>query len=304
MAGILPINQVASFTPTQQDALTQIATTYAPARGYMQGAADLYGQARNSAPPVNNMFGQAQDFYSRAGQYLNQGTQQFTPEQYTQGVQGFMNPYTNEVVNNASNDIARQAAILRTGAGGTGGMASNFGAFGSDRQGVVDSSINRDALQQTGNVAGQLRYQGFNDASNNYLNQFNQNNANNLSAAGLSGQMGGALNSAGLTGFNSLGNMALTGTQLQANNQQNWYAPQLLRLRAGNQIQQQNQNVLNAINGSQTAPTTYLANAANPFLSGANETASSPSSLSTLGGYMNVGAGIANQFPSLNNIFG
>jgi len=300
MAGVLPLTQ-ASFNPIQMDALTQIGTTYAPSRGYMQGAADLYNQARNSSPNVSGMFGTAQDLYGRANQFLTNGTQSFTPDQYASGVQGYFNPYENTVVGNASADIARQAAILRSGAGGA---ASGMGAFGSDRQGVVDSMINRDALEQTANMAGQLRYQGWNDASTNFLNQFNQNNANNLSAAGLAGQMGGALNSAGLTGFNSLGNMAMTGTQLQANNMQNWYAPQLMRLQAGNQIQQQNQNVLNAISGAQSAPTTYLAGAAQPFLGGSNETASKPSSLSTLGGYLNVGAGIANQFPSLSNIFG
>ena len=36
MAGILPINQVASLPQVSQDALTQIATTYAPARGYIR----------------------------------------------------------------------------------------------------------------------------------------------------------------------------------------------------------------------------------------------------------------------------
>lgn len=293
MAGIMPVDQVASLNPTQRGALETIATTYAPGRGYMQGAADIYGQATQSAPPVSGMFGQAQDMYSRAGSYLNQGTQQFTPEQYQQGVQGYFNPYENQVVGNASNDIARQAAILRSGAGGA---ANSMGAFGSDRQGVVDSSINRDALQQTGNMAGQLRYQGYNDASNAYLNQFNQNNQNNLSAAGMAGQMGGALNSAGISGYNSLGQMALTGTQLQADNQKNWYLPQVMRLNAGNQIQAQNQSMLDAYNGSMTQPTSYLAGAASPFLSGQNETASKPSTLSQLAGYAQTAGSLLSGF--------
>lgn len=283
--GVMPLDQIASFSPVQRDALSNIATTYAPSQGYMSGAGQMYRQATSSAPGVSGMFGQANDLYGRAGQFLTQGTQQFTPDQFQQGVQSYMNPYTNEVVNNTSQDIARQAAILRTGAGGASGMASNMGAFGSDRQGVVDSTINRDALQQTGNTAGQLRYQGYNDASTNYLNQFNQGNANNLSAAGMAGQMGGALNSAGLQGFGQLGQMAQTGIDLQRGNQENWYRPQTMRLGAGNQIQQQNQSVLDAINGVRSAPTSYLAGAAAPFLGGSNETASKPSTLSQLGGY-------------------
>jgi len=109
---------------------------------------------------------------------------------------------------------------------------------------------------------------------------------NNLSAAGMAGQMGGALNSAGLQGFGQLGQMAQTGIDLQRGNQENWYRPQTMRLGAGNQIQQQNQSVLDAINGVRSAPTSYLSAAANPFLSNnSNETASKASGLSQLGSY-------------------
>jgi len=269
VAGALPTQQFAGYNPMYQAGEEALVNTALAGPGI--SGTDLAAQMA------------AYGGVYQPGQITAQQTN-LSMGQGPGSIGSYMNPYTNEVVNNTSQDIARQAAILRTGAGGSSGMASNMGAFGSDRQGVVDSTINRDALQQTGNTAGQLRYQGYNDASTNFLNQFNQGNANNLSAAGMAGQMGGALNSAGLQGFGQLGQMAQTGIDLQRGNQENWYRPQTMRLGAGNQIQQQNQSVLDAINGVRSAPTSYLSAAANPFLSNnSNETASSPSTLSRLG---------------------
>lgn len=71
---------------------------------------------------------------------------------------GYTNPWENQVVGNALNDIdlQRQRAIS-----GGQGAATLSGAFGGSRHGVADSLTNEAALRESGNTAAGLRAQGF-----------------------------------------------------------------------------------------------------------------------------------------------
>jgi hypothetical protein len=98
------------------------------------------------------------------------GTRQFAPyAEYNLGmVQQYMNPYENQVVQNALADIERQ----RQGQiSAEGARATAARAFGGSRQGVTRSLVDEAALRNAGNLSAQLRQAGFAQAQNLGLSQ-------------------------------------------------------------------------------------------------------------------------------------
>ena len=83
-------------------------------------------------------------------------------------VQQYMNPYQEEVINNAMKDIERQRQI-QTAAEGAQATASR--AFGGSRQAVQRALVDEAALRQSGALGAQLRQQGFTQAQNLALQQ-------------------------------------------------------------------------------------------------------------------------------------
>ncbi len=83
-------------------------------------------------------------------------------------VQQYMNPYQEEVINNAMKDIERQRQI-QTAAEGAQATASR--AFGGSRQAVQRALVDEAALRQSGTLGAQLRQQGFTQAQNLALQQ-------------------------------------------------------------------------------------------------------------------------------------
>jgi hypothetical protein len=98
------------------------------------------------------------------------GAKQFAPfPEYNLGmVQKYMNPYESQVVQNTLADIerARQMQIAQEGA-----QATAAKAFGGSRQAVTRSLVDEAALRNAGNLAAQLRQQGFTQAQNLGLTQ-------------------------------------------------------------------------------------------------------------------------------------
>jgi hypothetical protein len=98
------------------------------------------------------------------------GQKQFAafPEYNLGMVQKYMNPYENQVVQNAMADIerARQGQISAEGAAATAAKA-----FGGTRQAVTRSLVDEAALRNAGTLAAQLRQTGFSQAQNLGLSQ-------------------------------------------------------------------------------------------------------------------------------------
>jgi len=90
------------------------------------------------------------------------------PEYNLSMVQRYMNPYESQVVQGALGDIerARQMQIAQEGA-----QATAAKAFGGTRQAVARSLVDEAALRNAGNLAAQLRQQGFTQAQNLGLSQ-------------------------------------------------------------------------------------------------------------------------------------
>ena len=73
----------------------------------------------------------------------------------------YMNPYTQQVIQNTQQDIMRggQMAFNELGA-----QATRAGAFGGSRHGVAQGELSRGLTQQMGNIAAQQRLGGFQNA--------------------------------------------------------------------------------------------------------------------------------------------
>jgi hypothetical protein len=111
------------------------------------------------------------------------------------GISGYMNPYTNEVIGNATNDVNRLTQMQQQQ---NAANAARSGAFGGSRHGLVEATTNSEAQRNLGDMAGNLRMQGFNTAANLSGQDIN----NRLTGAGglLSGA--GTLNNLGTSAFN------------------------------------------------------------------------------------------------------
>jgi hypothetical protein len=76
-------------------------------------------------------------------------------------IPAFQNPYTQQVIDTSMADLERQRLMQQNQ---LGAQASAAGAFGGSRQGIAEAETNRAFAQQGGQLAAQLRAQGFESA--------------------------------------------------------------------------------------------------------------------------------------------
>ena len=106
-----------------------------------------------------------------------------------QAFRGFFDPFTTDVIQQAEQDIARQGAIQENA---LNAQAVNAGAFGGSRQGIQNTELGRNILDQQARTAAQLRLAGFGQAQ-----QLAQNRAQQLGQLGQA-QLQGAQTLGGL----------------------------------------------------------------------------------------------------------
>jgi hypothetical protein len=111
------------------------------------------------------------------------------------GISTYMNPYTNEVIGNATNDVNRLTQMQQQQ---NAANAARAGAFGGSRHGLVEATTNSEAQRNLADMSGNLRMQGFNNAAN-----FSNPDIGNR-FAGAGGMLSGAgmLNNLGTSAFN------------------------------------------------------------------------------------------------------
>ena len=119
----------------------------------------------------------------------------YNPQQFQQNVQGFMNPYQQNVIDTTMNRLA-QARAERDAA--TKAQLASSRAFGNDRRGVYEAQLAGEQDRATAETLANLYNQGYGQAAN-------------LAAALPSQQLAGA---AALAGY---GNQALQQQQTYAN---------------------------------------------------------------------------------------
>jgi len=111
------------------------------------------------------------------------------------GISTYMNPYTNEVIGNATNDVNRLTQMQQQQ---NAANAARAGAFGGSRHGLVEATTNSEAQRNLGDMAGNLRMQGFNNAAN----FANQDIGNRFAGAGGMLAGAGTLSNLGTSAFN------------------------------------------------------------------------------------------------------
>lgn len=132
-----------------------------------------------------------------------------SPSTIASGMGMYQNPYENQVVQSALNDLdlQRQRSITNQAGGFT-----QAGAFGGSRQGVADSLTNEAAIREAGMLSGNLRSQGFNTAaglsSQDASNRLNAGLANQNVDLSVAGQNAGYRQQAGLANQNATNSRA------------------------------------------------------------------------------------------------
>lgn len=129
----------------------------------------------------------------------------------------YMNPYTQNVIDSSMNDLnkARQQAMNSTGAAATQG-----GAFGGDRHGIMEAQNNADYMDQVARTSSQLRNQGYQNAQNAAMGDVNSLNQSYASNAGMAQQAGLANQAANNARSQFVGGTANSNAmQTAANNQ-------------------------------------------------------------------------------------
>ena len=170
-------------------AAQQQANQYAQAN--MGQSLATLGQAERiaaGAAPTN--FAQAQGTLGQGIGALQGAAQMYDPS----GVQKFMNPYQQQVIDESIRQINRQGDMSRQN---LQAQATRAGAFGGSREGVQRAELERAlAEQKNAAIVGGLS-QGYNQAASQAQQAFEQQQARQLAqaqglqgAAGLQGQFG------------------------------------------------------------------------------------------------------------------
>ena len=131
------------------------------------------------------------------------------PQSIQSGIQGYMNPYTDDVINRTMDDMNRMRGIQQVGIEGN---AAQAGAFGGSRQGLVESELNRNFMQQTGDMSANMRNLAYGQAANlsgqdisnmmtsGFANQSAANQGGQFNALMQNQQFGNMMQGAGMLG--------------------------------------------------------------------------------------------------------
>lgn len=156
---------------------------------------------QTTVPAQPNVFQGAANALNTAQGAATAATQYQPQSLATANLGAYQNPFEQQVVNNALGDIERQRQMAVNNLGFAAGRG---GAFGGSRHGVAESLTNEAALRQAGQIGGQLRSQGFNQAQQ----MAQQDIANQMGAQNLGLDAAGALGNLANLGFGM-------GTQIQ-----------------------------------------------------------------------------------------
>ncbi len=134
---------------------------------------------------------------SRQNQYMNvpfssqEGAQNRLDQTYGRfdptSTQSFMNPYEDQVVQQAMQDIRREGDIREQG---LQAQAAAAGAFGGSRQAVAEQELAKNVMDAQARTAGQLRMGGYQQASQQAQKAFEDQQARGQQGAQLLGSLG------------------------------------------------------------------------------------------------------------------
>ena len=142
--------------------------------------------------------GEAKTFFGPAAQYVSGGRGMFDPSSY---VTQYMNPYTEEVINETIADIERQGNVARQRASAE---AVGRGAFGGSRQGIQAAEVERAIQDAKSKATADLRARNYDQALAASSQAYQQAATRDLEAGRLLGGLGQSVGQLG-TAFGGLG---------------------------------------------------------------------------------------------------
>ena len=189
-----PAYQVAGLTPMQQQAAQMVQQGIGGYQPYLQAGLGAM-RAGEQAARTTGLGGLQEgfDLTRGAAQELRGVSGQYQPSM----AQSFMNPYEEQVVQQAMRDIAREGQIREQG---LQAQAAASGAFGGSRQAIAEQELARNVMEQQARTGGQLRSAGYQQASQQAQQAFEQARQRQLAGAAQLGQFGQGIGALAQTG--------------------------------------------------------------------------------------------------------
>lgn len=146
---------------------------------------NVFGQAAGALTSGINAANAAASFGAgKVGTSFGYSPQNVTAQQAFTGMENYQNPFTQQVIDASMADLERQRQMQMNQIGASAAAAR---AFGGSRHGVAESLTNEGFAQQGGQLASNLRMQGFNTAlgasQQDIANQMQANLANQAARA-------------------------------------------------------------------------------------------------------------------------
>jgi hypothetical protein len=122
-----------------------------------------------------------------------------------------MDPYRQQVIDEAMRQINRQGAIAGQG---LAAQAVRSGAFGGEREGVQRAEMERNLMDQRASTIANLLSQGYTQAQGQAMNAFEQQQQRQMQAGQGIGQLGAQQAQLGVQAGSQLGNLGVQQAQL------------------------------------------------------------------------------------------
>jgi hypothetical protein len=271
--GVMPVGVLEPFNDWQKQAFEQMSTAYnSPWASKAMGA---YDQALAYS-------GVPQQTAGMAVPAIQRGMREISDADVNTGIARYMNPYQQQVIDRTTARLNEQGDIVRNRLAGRRAGSSSFG----DSSSAIQLAENdKNVLGQVADTTANLNYTGYNNAMGFARDDFNQARTRDFQGAGLFNQTAGTQLS-NLNSLSQLANLGMAGNQMDVGNRQ-----QNIKniLTAGTAVQDQNQKMLNAVQGEYGRMQGYdkqqlndLASYLNAFTSSTSRGAT-PDSSNTLG---------------------
>jgi hypothetical protein len=169
----------------------------------------IRGAVQPAAQQTNTAIDRARGIADRATNQLLSSNQQFNPNQ----TQGFMNPYTQQVVRAQQQEMQRLADIQRQD---IRAQAVGQGAFGGSREALQQSELTRNLMDQQARLGAEMSHQGYTQAQNAAMSSFENAMQRQLSGAGTAGQIGLSAEDMASRSAQGMGQLGLSAEQIAA----------------------------------------------------------------------------------------
>tara|TARA_R110000851_G_scaffold67817_2_gene152943 strand:- start:564 stop:1790 length:1227 start_codon:yes stop_codon:yes gene_type:complete len=187
--------------------------------------------------------GEGKTFFGPAAQYVSGGRGMYDPSQY---VESYMNPYTENVIQETEKDIERQGNVARQRASAE---AVGRGAFGGSRQGIQAAEVERSIMDAKSKASADLRARNYDQALAASSGAYQQAATRDLEAGRLMGGLGQSVGQLGTQYGNIAGQYgSLAGTSADIGRVYSALAPADLSFMSGVGAQERDyrQNMIDA----------------------------------------------------------